>query len=107
MGKSMQTCPDVPTPPVELTPNQDLHLISAEDGGLLHRRRRTRLAPLVGYLSLLLLPGAARAQAPQEIADQAELAFARGQMAESVAAFDRLARLVPDIAPILWQRGIA
>ena len=28
-------------------------------------------------------------------------------MAESVAAFDRLARLVPDIAPVLWQRGIA
>jgi lipoprotein NlpI len=48
-----------------------------------------------------------RAQAPQDIADQAARAFIEGRVAESVASFDRLATLVPSAAPTLWQRGIA
>jgi lipoprotein NlpI len=47
------------------------------------------------------------AQTPQDLADRAEAAFAQGQFAASVAAFDELARLVPSAAPTLWQRGIA
>ena len=37
----------------------------------------------------------------------AESEFAAGRIEESIAAFDRLAALVPSAAPTLWQRGIA
>jgi lipoprotein NlpI len=49
----------------------------------------------------------ARAQTPADLADRAEAAFAQGRMAESVADYDRLAALIPSIAPELWQRGVA
>src|SRR3984893_13167998 len=44
---------------------------------------------------------------PQAIFDRAVADFRRGRIAESVAGFDALAKLVPDEAPQLWQRGIA
>lgn len=44
---------------------------------------------------------------PQEIFDRAIADFRSGRIAESAALFDTLARLVPDSAPGLWQRGIA
>ena len=44
---------------------------------------------------------------PQEIFDRAIADFQGGRLAESAAGFDTLARLVPDYAPQLWQRGIA
>ena len=56
---------------------------------------------------LALTAGTAGAQAPQDILDQAEEAFATGRMEASLERFDRLAALVPDVAPMLWQRGIA
>ena len=56
---------------------------------------------------LALSAGVARGQAPQDILDQAEVAFAAGQLETSLERFDRLAALVPDVAPLLWQRGIA
>jgi lipoprotein NlpI len=46
------------------------------------------------------------AQAPQDIVDQAEVDFAAGRIEASVDGFDRLARLVPEVGPVLWQRGI-
>jgi lipoprotein NlpI len=46
-------------------------------------------------------------QSPQDIVDRAEAHFAAGRLAESVAEYDRLAALVPSLAPTLWQRGIA
>jgi lipoprotein NlpI len=49
----------------------------------------------------------AAAQTPQALVDKAETAFAEGRFAETVAAFDDLVKLVPDAAPVLWQRGIA
>ncbi|MGB7219917.1 MAG: tetratricopeptide repeat protein [Vicinamibacterales bacterium] len=51
----------------------------------------------------------ASAQRPSADAlyERAVIAFRNGQITESVAAFDELARLVPDQAPQLWQRGIA
>lgn len=55
----------------------------------------------------LLLPPAVRAQAPQDLVDRAEAAFAEGRFADSVALFDQLAVQVPDARPMLWQRGIA
>jgi lipoprotein NlpI len=46
-------------------------------------------------------------QAPQDLADAAEADFASGHLAEAVAKYDRLATLVPEVAPMLWQRGVA
>jgi lipoprotein NlpI len=47
------------------------------------------------------------AQSPQAILDRAVADFESGRFAESAAAFDSLAKAVPDRAPYLWQRGIA
>ena len=44
---------------------------------------------------------------PQAVFDRAIADFQNGQIAESAAGFDNLARLVPGYAPQLWQRGIA
>lgn len=58
--------------------------------------------------ALLGVPAAPAArQSPQDIADAAEADFTAGRFDESVAKYDRLAALVPGVAPILWQRGIA
>jgi lipoprotein NlpI len=48
-----------------------------------------------------------QAERPQVLLDRAIADFRAGRIAESVAAFDELARLRPDLAPQLWQRGIA
>ena len=47
------------------------------------------------------------AQSPQAILNRAVADFENGRFAESAAAFDSLAKAVPDQAPYLWQRGIA
>ena len=47
------------------------------------------------------------AQSPQAIMDRAVADFENGRFAESAAAFDSLAKAVPEEAPYLWQRGIA
>jgi lipoprotein NlpI len=57
----------------------------------------------VTSLAILLL----LAQGPQALLDRAIEDFQAGRFAESAAAFDALARAVPDEAPYLWQRGIA
>jgi lipoprotein NlpI len=44
---------------------------------------------------------------PHEILDRAIDDFLGGHLAESVTGFDRVATLVPQVAPQLWQRGIA
>jgi tetratricopeptide (TPR) repeat protein len=69
----------------------------------------TRSARSVASLTFafLLGPILLSAQSPQDLVDRAEVAFAEGRFADSVALFDELARLVPDAAPTLWQRGIA
>jgi len=54
------------------------------------------------FLVLLVL-----AQSPQTIMDRAVADFESGRFAESAAAFDSLAKALPDEAPYLWQRGIA
>jgi lipoprotein NlpI len=46
-------------------------------------------------------------ESPRAILQRAIADFQAGRIAESVARFDQLARLVPDEAPQLWQRGIA
>src|SRR3989442_10637280 len=49
----------------------------------------------------------APAQRPQEVFDQAVTDFEQGRVVQSAAGFDTLAKMVPDSAPQLWQRGIA
>jgi hypothetical protein len=44
---------------------------------------------------------------PRTLLDRAVAEFEKGRIAESVAAFDDLARVAPREAPYLWQRGIA
>jgi len=58
------------------------------------------------WLGLVALLGLSP-QSPAQIVDRAEAQFEEGHLAESVAEYDRLAALVPSVAPELWQRGIA
>ena len=46
-------------------------------------------------------------QAHQAMMSRAVTDFENGRFAESAAAFDSVAKAVPDQAPYLWQRGIA
>ena len=47
------------------------------------------------------------AQRPQEVFDQAVKDFSEGRVVQSASGFDTLAKMVPESAPDLWQRGIA
>src|SRR6266571_3538078 len=44
---------------------------------------------------------------PRPIMDRAVADFQQGRIAQAVEGFDRVAKLVPNYAPQLWQRGIA
>lgn len=46
------------------------------------------------------------AQAPQAVLDRAVADFDNGLVAEAAAGFDNMVKLVPLIAPRLWQRGV-
>ena len=54
--------------------------------------------------SLALFSGV---QSPRDIMVKAVDDFRAGRVEQSAAGFDQLARLIPDQAPELWQRGIA
>jgi lipoprotein NlpI len=61
-------------------------------------------------LILLALIAAASAQTPSDpraILDRAMGDFERGRIEESVAGFDQLVKVAPQVMPQLWQRGIA
>ena len=62
----------------------------------------TRIVLGVGLLAITT----AAAQSPQEIFDRAVADFAEGRVQASARGFDRVASLLPDYAPQLWQRGI-
>jgi len=59
------------------------------------------IASLVVLSSRILV-----AQLPRELLDRAVADFERGRISESVAGFDALIKVRPDVAPALWQRGI-
>ena len=63
------------------------------------------------FTSLCLIAFAVSAQQPADDADavfnKAVADFRSGRVAESAAGFDRVAKLAPNYAPQLWQRGIA
>ena len=47
------------------------------------------------------------AQSPKAVLDRAINEFAAGRFAQSAATFDEAAKMIPQEAPHLWQRGIA
>ena len=65
----------------------------------------------VARIALLLCCAVANAQTrgerPQDVFERAVSDFERGRVVESAAGFDTLVKLAPDVAPQLWQRGIA
>jgi lipoprotein NlpI len=65
------------------------------------------LAPLAFLAFAAPTMGQGLADRPQAIFSRAVDDFERGRIAESVEGFDTVAKLVPDLAPQLWQRGIA
>jgi len=58
-------------------------------------------------IAVLLLQAPGAEQQPRALFDKAVADFEAGRVAESAAGFDTLAKLVPSLAPELWQRGIA
>jgi lipoprotein NlpI len=56
---------------------------------------------------LIMSAATAAAQTPQEMLDRAVAHFEAGRVVQSAEEFDRLIRIRPEIAPELWQRGIA
>jgi lipoprotein NlpI len=55
----------------------------------------------------LVLGFAVDAQSPQALLNRGVAEFEQGRFAASAAVFDELAKMIPDQAPHLWQRGIA
>jgi lipoprotein NlpI len=55
----------------------------------------------------MLMIGFAQAQNPRDVYERAVADFERGRVVESANGFDALVKLVPTMAPELWQRGIA
>ena len=47
------------------------------------------------------------AQGPKAVLDRAVDEFAQGRFAQSAVTFDEAAKMIPQEAPYLWQRGIA
>jgi lipoprotein NlpI len=62
---------------------------------------------LGSWFWVLVLTCVLSAQSPQALLNRAVDQFEKGQFAESARTFDDLAKLIPDEAPQLWQRGIA
>jgi lipoprotein NlpI len=65
---------------------------------------------VVWAMAMLLVPTVttvAYTQTPRGLLDQAVADFSEGRFEEAAAGFDQVAREAPDLAPQLWQRGIA
>ena len=69
--------------------------------------RQSSISVLFGLLIGLTLSTLAYAQTPREILDRALADFSAGRVEAAAAGFDQVARVQPDFAPQLWQRGIA
>lgn len=70
---------------------------------------RTGTFPLAALIALATahLAAAQPAESPQTLFNRAVADFERGRVVEAAAGFDDVARRAPDVAPQLWQRGIA
>ncbi len=65
------------------------------------------LHSLFATLMLVVLGFSQTRGDPEAILNRAVVDFQNGRIAASVAGFDDVARLLPNLAPQLWQRGIA
>jgi lipoprotein NlpI len=65
------------------------------------------LVALVSIAAMTTLYAQRASDSPRELLDRAIADFLSGRVKESVVGFDRVAALAPDVAPQLWQRGIA
>jgi lipoprotein NlpI len=65
------------------------------------------MSNIVNIALILVAVSQAVPQRPQEVMDKAVTDFEQGRVAQSARGFDTLAAMGPDIAPELWQRGIA
>ena len=69
------------------------------------------MSHLLALFTLLVMAAGAppqrSAENPRDLLDRAIEDFLAGRVKESVTGFDRVAVLAPDVAPQLWQRGIA
>jgi lipoprotein NlpI len=68
---------------------------------------KTPLVVVEFCLAAVAVWGQSTADDPREIFNRAVADFQNGRVSRSVAGFDRVASLMPDYAPQLWQRGIA
>jgi lipoprotein NlpI len=78
----------------------------ARQAGSRWHRNAAALAALIA-LGLPLIAAGQGQQSPATVMDKAVSDFFAARIPESVASFDRLAAMVPNEAPELWQRGIA
>jgi lipoprotein NlpI len=67
----------------------------------------TRSLRSICVSALICATAVLSAQSPQALLDRAVDEFEEGRFAAAAATFDQLAKLIPDEAPQLWQRGIA
>ncbi len=67
----------------------------------------TRLLLSICVSALVCASAALFAQGPKAVLDRAVDEFAEGRFAQSAATFDEAAKMIPNEAPYLWQRGIA
>lgn len=59
------------------------------------------------FANLICAAALASAQSPKALLDRAVDEFEQGRFAQSAATFDEAAKMIPEEAPYLWQRGIA
>ena len=62
---------------------------------------------VVAIISMAAAASSKREDNPRDLLDREIDDFLSGRVKESVVGCDRVAALVPDVAPQLWQRGIA
>ena len=65
------------------------------------------MKPVVLVLVLASVASVTVEQSPQAIMNRAVAAFEKARFVEAANAFDEVAKIVPEQAPFLWQRGIA
>ena len=68
---------------------------------------RTVLALVLLMTIGMVAEGQRGSESARDILERAIEDFLAGRVAQSVTGFDRVAALAPDVAPQLWQRGIA
>jgi lipoprotein NlpI len=67
----------------------------------------TRSLRSIFVSALICATAVVSAQGPKALLDRAVDEFAQGRFAQAAATFDEAAKMIPQEAPYLWQRGIA